>query len=187
MVTHGWTNQRMAKFRDTTPARCSGVAEAAAAAGEEQLQRNQRSLRTTAAEPYSTHGRRPRSPQPPPPPSPPPPPPSPSAQVPQTLDGRQSPTDRHRTSACLRQQSFSHTAHRRHRLTYKATFWECIKVQVYVPDNTAKVERTTARSLLDYTRGNRCGKSRTADLLRYVSCRVTVCRGANITLPSAEP
>lgn len=97
----------------TTGASSKGVAEAAAAAGEEQLQRNQRSPRTTAAEPYSTHGRRPRSP--PPPPLPPPSPPPPSAQVPQTLDGRQSPTDRHRTSARLRQQSFSHTAHRRHR------------------------------------------------------------------------
>lgn len=95
----------------TTGASSKGGAEAAAAAGEEQLQRNQRSPRTAAAEPYSTHGRRPRSPPPPlPPPSP-----SPSAQVPQTLDGRQSPTDRHRTSARLRQQSFSHTAHRRHR------------------------------------------------------------------------
>lgn len=51
-------------------------------------------------------------------------------------------------------------------VTYKAMFWECIQVQVHVPANTAEVERTTARSLLDYTRGNRCGKSRIADLLR---------------------
>ncbi|KAL4090487.1 hypothetical protein QTP88_025314 [Uroleucon formosanum] len=65
---------------------CRVVRGAAAVAGEEQLQRDRRSPRTTAtaAEPYSTHGRRPRSP----PPQPPPPPLPPSAQVPQTLDSR---------------------------------------------------------------------------------------------------
>jgi len=65
----------------------------AGAAGENQLQRNRRSPRTTAAvEQYSTHGRRPRSPSP-----------LTSAQVPQTLDSR-----RHTVTERARVSSVAH-------------------------------------------------------------------------------
>jgi len=59
-----------------------------------------------------------------------------------------------------------------------------------------KVYRYTCRRMplkwadersLDDTSGDRSKKSRIADLLRDVSCRVTVCRGANTTSPPSEP